>query len=68
MNGNEWRITARIRRADGKEKTVRFTGNTANMDEKIKRYFKGAEYKILQFGDIKFSPTIPWVKVGDSNV
>lgn len=57
---NEFRITARIRRADGREKTVRFSGNAANMKKKMRSYFKAEEFKMLQFGEIKFSNTIPW--------
>ena len=60
MRNDEFRITARIRRADGREKTVRFSGNAYNMKKKMRQYFKAAEFKLLQFGEIKFSNTLPW--------
>ena len=60
MKNDEFRITARIRTETGREKTVRFSGNAYNMKKKMRSYFKAEEFKMLQFGEIKFSNTIPW--------
>lgn len=60
MKDDEFRITARIRRADGVEKTVTFIGNAWNMKKKMKQYFKAESFQIRQMGPVKFSVNMEW--------
>lgn len=62
----EYRITAKIKTAAGKQKTVRFTGNTENMKKKMRQYFGAVEFKPIEFGYIKFSSTVPWESTEES--
>lgn len=50
----EPRITARIRRSDGSEKTVSFRGTTENMEKRMKTFFHATEYIIYKIGDLQF--------------
>lgn len=57
MNKNTYRITARIQRADGLEKTVTFRGNFGNMDRIMRESFHAVKYKLFKINETRISST-----------
>lgn len=61
-----YRITARIRTADGKQKQVSFPGTRETMERTMKRYFHAVEYQLVKFGEERFANSAPWERIGES--
>lgn len=57
MNKNTYRITARILREDGIEKTITFRGNFGNMDHILAESFHAVKYKLYKINDTRISST-----------
>lgn len=57
MNKETYRITARILREDGIEKTITFRGNFGNMDHILKESFHAVKYKLYKINDTRISST-----------
>ncbi len=60
---DKYRITAKVRTDAGSVRTVRFSGNADNMHRIMKKYFHAVEFKLVSFGSVKYSNTIPWEKI-----
>ena len=58
-----YRITARIRTADGKKKEVSFPGTRETMERTMKRYFQAVEYQLVKFGEARFANSTPWERI-----
>lgn len=55
MNKDTYRITARILREDGIEKTVTFRGNFGNMDKILRESFHAIKYKLFKINETRIS-------------
>lgn len=57
MNKDTYRITARILREDGIEKTITFRGNFGNMDHILAESFHAVKYKLYKINETRISST-----------
>lgn len=57
MNKDTYRITARILREDGIEKTITFRGNFGNMDRILRESFHAVKYKLYKINETRISST-----------
>lgn len=57
MNKDTYRITARILREDGIEKTITFRGNFGNMDHILSESFHAVKYKLYKINETRISST-----------
>ena len=57
MNKDTYRITARILRKDGIEKTITFRGNFGNMDHILNESFHAVKYKLYKINETRISST-----------
>jgi len=62
MNKDTYRITARILREDGIEKTITFRGNFGNMDHILRESFHAVKYKLYKINETRISSTT-WERV-----
>lgn len=60
---NEYRITAQIKTESGRVKNVRLSATRETLEKKLFRYFGAYEYRILQFGAVRFASCQPWTKI-----
>lgn len=58
-----YRITARIRTADGKKKVVSFPGTRETMERTMKQFFHAVEYQLIKFGEARFANSAPWERI-----
>lgn len=57
MNKDTYRITTRILREDGIEKTITFRGNFGNMDQILRESFHAVKYKLYKINETRISST-----------
>lgn len=60
---NEYRITAQIKTKSGRVKNVRISATRETLEKKLVQYFGAYQYRVLQFGAVRFSSYQPWTKI-----